>query len=146
IELPPLRRRAGDIALLSRHFWRELGGRDTPFPAELIEHFEAYDWPGNIRELRNAVARRLALGDLASFQHAPRDPDDAPEASDGFMQHVLAQNLPLTRARQQVVEEFERLYVEKVLEEHGGNVRRAAAASGLARRYFQVLKARRSQK
>ena len=41
-----------------------------------------------------------------------------------------------------IVQTFERRYVEAVLADHGGNVSRAAAASGLARRYFQMLKAR----
>jgi DNA-binding NtrC family response regulator len=55
---------------------------------------------------------------------------------------VLDQSLPLTRAREAVVQEFERRYVERVLARHGGNVVRAAEASGIARRYFQILKAR----
>ena len=58
---------------------------------------------------------------------------------------VLAEDLPLPRARAEVVEDFERRYVERVLERHGGNVSRAAAASGIARRYFQLIKARRAR-
>jgi hypothetical protein len=45
-------------------------------------------------------------------------------------------------ARQRVIEDFERAYVEDVLAKHGGNVVRAASASGIARRYFYILKAR----
>jgi DNA-binding NtrC family response regulator len=55
---------------------------------------------------------------------------------------VLATDLPLSRARARVVEEFERRYVERVCERHGGNIARAAEASGVARRYFQLLRAR----
>jgi two-component system response regulator HydG len=40
------------------------------------------------------------------------------------------------------VNEFERRYLERVLERHGGSVARAAAASGIARRYFQIIRAR----
>jgi DNA-binding NtrC family response regulator len=50
--------------------------------------------------------------------------------------------LPLPRAREKLIEEFEQRYVEHVLEQHGGNVARAAAASGIARRYFQLIRAR----
>src|SRR5262249_32278916 len=57
IELPPLRARTGDIALLAEHFWRDLGGGDVPFPYDLLQRFERYSWPGNVRELANAVAR-----------------------------------------------------------------------------------------
>ena len=55
-------------------------------------------------------------------------------------------DLPLPRARAEVVEEFERRYVEAALDRHDGNVTRAAKASGLALRYFQILKARRARK
>ncbi len=51
-------------------------------------------------------------------------------------------NLPFPRAKQQIVAEFETRYVERVLERHGGNVVRAAEASGIARRYFQIIHAR----
>ncbi len=59
-----------------------------------------------------------------------------------MIEEVLAQDLPLTRARERVVEEFERRYVTRVLAQHGGNVSKASAASGIARRYFQLLRAR----
>jgi hypothetical protein len=61
-----------------------------------------------------------------------------------LIEEVLAQDLPLTRARERVVEDFERRYVTRVLAQHGGNVSKASAASGIARRYFQLLRARHS--
>ncbi len=146
VELPPLRRRTGDVSVLARHFWRMLGGRTQPFPDEFLTQAAGYAWPGNVRELRNAVARRLALGELA---HAPvveesaATPDALPEApASEIIKSVLERELPLTLARQEVIAAFERVYVERVLAKHGGNVRRAAEASGIARRYFQVLRAR----
>jgi len=48
--------------------------------------------------------------------------------------------LPLVEAREQLLDEFERRYVENSLESHGGNVTRAAAAAGVTRRYFQRLR------
>ena len=56
IELPPLRRRTGDVQLLAEYFRKQLGGGDEPLPYEVVQRFERYDWPGNVRELRNAVA------------------------------------------------------------------------------------------
>jgi two-component system response regulator HydG len=53
-------------------------------------------------------------------------------------------NLPLPRARQMLVDAFERRYVEHVLRLHNGNVARAASAAGIARRYFQLMRARQS--
>lgn len=139
ITLPALRQRGGDIALLAAHFWQQLAGV-PPMPTSLLAQFEAYSWPGNVRELRNAVARKIALGDLASFDE--RIASQSPELSADFLESVLALELGLPVARQRVVEEFERRYVERVLARHGGNVLQAAAASGIARRYFYKLKAR----
>ncbi len=70
IELPPLRRRTGDVAVLAHHFWKRLADKGVPFPGDFGQRLEAYDWPGNVRELYNAVARRVALGDLAQIETA----------------------------------------------------------------------------
>jgi DNA-binding NtrC family response regulator len=104
-----------------------------------------------VRELRNAVARRVALGELAAEPREARrstPPSDAalpagcgPQAGD-TIERVLARNLPLAVAREEVIVELERRYVERVLAAHEGNVTRAAQASGIARRYFHTLKAR----
>ncbi len=148
IELPPLRARRGDIALLARRFCEELGGSARDLPNDLLARWEEYSWPGNLRELRNAVARQLALGELAGPESAAAAPTrDEPEAQTGndVFESVLAERLPLITARQRVVERFERRYIERILAEHGGNVMRAAAASGLARRYFQILRAKREK-
>ena len=55
---------------------------------------------------------------------------------------MLEEGLPFVRARDRVVAAFERRYVEHIVAKHGGNVARAATASGLARRYFQLIRAR----
>jgi DNA-binding NtrC family response regulator len=68
--------------------------------------------------------------------------DVSTAAAGDVIDEVLNAELPLTRAREAVVSEFERRYVERVLARHGGNVARAAEASGIARRYFQILHAR----
>jgi DNA-binding NtrC family response regulator len=157
IELPPLRRRRGDVGLLAREFCRELGGKDGDLSPALLARWEEQAWPGNVRELRNAVARYLALG-----EHPMSEPDGgagdaatparaaAPAiASDpgssaigALVGRVLAEGLPLVRARQEVVAAFEEQYLETMLARHGGIVTRAAAAAGIARRHFHRLRAR----
>ena len=139
VELPPLRKRAGDIALLARHFaqlHRVGPGESEELSPELLARWESEPWPGNVRELRNAVARQLALGDLASLQSGP----DAPSESQDVIEGVLERDLPLPRARQLVVDAFEKRYLERVLDRHDGNVTHAARAAGVARRYFRLLK------
>ena len=157
VELPPLRRRHGDVAALAAYFWQRLGGDPGGPPKELLIRFADYEWPGNVRELENAIARRLALGadvEQASNPSMWQRPAAAPEAVSSaeaaapprdVLDEVLDLDLPLPRARQKVVEELERRFVSRTLAKHGGNVTRAAAASGLALRYFQVLKARSSR-
>jgi DNA-binding NtrC family response regulator len=138
IELPPLRRRRGDVAMLARSFWTKLApdGATAP-PPELLDRLEAHAWPGNVRELFHAVARYVALGELDEAG-GTRRPDGRVSSFDD----VLALDLPFARAREKVIEAFERRYVERIVARHGGNVARAAEASGLARRYFQLLRAR----
>ncbi|HEY8075726.1 MAG TPA: helix-turn-helix domain-containing protein, partial [Labilithrix sp.] len=141
VELPPLRSRRGDIPVLVRYLWERLGGSGREIPADLMRRFEEYEWPGNVRELRNSIARRLALGELAPVETARvAAPQDA-ETGD-VIAETLAMDLAFPAARQRVVDAFERQYVERVLAKYGGNVAKAAAGSGIARRYFYIIKAR----
>lgn len=147
IELPPLRRRRGDVVLLARHFWKQLGGAGD-LSAEELALLEGKTWPGNARELLNAIAERLAVGPESprldsvrpgapgrpAIERSPLQPD--------AVTRILGMDLPYARARQEILREFEGRYVQNVLERNGGNVSRAAAVSGLARRYFQILKSR----
>jgi len=64
VRLPPLRKRAGDVALLAEHFATRMTsalGRDyfAGFAPAALAALEAYPWPGNVRELRNAVERSV---------------------------------------------------------------------------------------
>ena len=152
VELPPLRQREGDVGLLARHFWRDLGDDDEPLPGDFLERLEGYGWPGNVRELYNMVAKRRALGELA-FQDAveskrawpsvpPSSPDATASEATDVVERILVMDLPFVHARDRLVSDFERRYVRRALERFGGNVSRAAAASGIARRYFYDLKNR----
>ena len=136
VELPPLRHRHGDVELLARIFWREMGGGGAEIPRELLHRWDAYGWPGNVRELRNTVARHVALGDLAGVgRPAPASVRPVAEEPEDL-------DLPFPQARDRALEAFETRYVARVLEQNGGDVAQAAAASGIGRRYFQKLKAR----
>ncbi|MDF2694375.1 MAG: sigma-54 dependent transcriptional regulator [Labilithrix sp.] len=142
IELPPLRKRQGDVGLLARHFWRVIGGGDN-VPADFAARLETYVWPGNVRELANVVARRFASGE-DEIAKAPQAELSDP-ALHVALERILESDMPFSRARAAALAEFERRYVARVLARHGGHVGRAAAASGIARRYFQVLRGRSSR-
>jgi DNA-binding NtrC family response regulator len=138
IELPPLRRRHDDVSLLAKAFWQEFGGKGR-LPEPLLRRWDGYDWPGNVRELYNEVARYAALGELADVERATPS-----KAKDALFEDTLLE-MPYARARENVIAKFERIYVDGVVKRYGGNVSHAAAASGLALRYFQLLRARRGK-
>lgn len=148
VELPPLRDRAGDVALLAGHFWKELASSEgeqgrgavhgSELPIDLLPRFEHYGWPGNVRELKSVVTQRAMLGELSKTYLSDRA---AAEGHD-VVSAVIQEGLTFPAARDRVVWDFERRYVEAVLARHGGNVGAAARASGVAHRYFQLVRAR----
>jgi hypothetical protein len=91
-----------------------------------------------VRELLSVVTQRATLGALSRTYFS----DQALEAGLDIVNTVVQDNLPFTSARDRVVAAFERRYVEAMLVRHGGNVAAAARASGVALRYFQLVRAR----
>lgn len=61
LTLPALRTRRGDISLLAHHFIRHYLGKDLEIPSQVMQALENYPWPGNIRELQNAIERGAIL-------------------------------------------------------------------------------------
>jgi DNA-binding NtrC family response regulator len=136
IELPPLRERLGDVPLLVQHFLSQLGAGPEAIPPAVLARFERYSWPGNLRELRNAVARYVAVGEEPVVsESAYAAPGESSDANADY-------RLPFAIARRHAIARFEREYIARLLEAHGGKVNQAARASGLAMRYFRVVKAR----
>jgi DNA-binding NtrC family response regulator len=145
VALPPLRKRRGDVEILTAHFLRELGAGAPP-PA-LLSRWLDHAWPGNVRELKNAVARLVTLGEAGLAMDAAvstREPAplDASATVADFVDRALAADVPLARARQEIVRTYDARYVEGILAKYGGVVTRAAAAAGVERRYLQILRAK----
>jgi len=61
LDVPPLRDRTDDIAMLAAHFMNKLGRRQSKLPAKTIARLRAYSWAGNVRELRNLTERAHIL-------------------------------------------------------------------------------------
>ena len=139
IELPPLRQRAGDIDLLARHFLDRTGGQSQlTLSQEAADALNAYPFPGNVRELENAMTRAVALcsGGLITIDCLP------PNISAGSGSAGTAKSSVSLIDDRPTMEELERRYLELVLTEVGGNRRRAASVLGLNRRTIQRLIAR----
>ena len=147
VELPALRERREEIAPLARHFLA-LAGSDKQFDPRALDHLEARDWPGNLRELRNVIARAtvLAQGPLITERDVAEpargsSPHAEQLASAIAERDVLSVTAALTsmdgaplRARLRSVE---RAAAQKALEATQGNQRRAAELLGVPLRTFE---------
>ncbi len=146
IFLPPLRERREDIPLLIRHFIAALSSRDTParkitVTQEAMRRLMAYAWPGNIRQLENAVERALALGrdrTQIGIRDLPPELQDSPAADQADTVALPAGGLDMPA----YVANVERQLIRQALNDTGGNRQRAAQLLGLKRTTL-VEKARR---
>jgi two-component system, NtrC family, response regulator HydG len=149
VELPPLRTRKGDIRMLVHAFVANMNGNPSLFDETLLRKWESASWPGNIRELRNAVARRLALGELGdSFEflspadRSARTPTGMPEVVAQLTEQMIAQGRSLHEVREHVGDLIEANYVKRLLADHKGNVSRTAETMGMTRRHLHRILAR----
>jgi DNA-binding NtrC family response regulator len=146
IDLPPLRERPGDIALLAHAFLKRYGqSRVTAIDDRVLAALDAYPWPGNVRELQNVVERACALADGATvtLRELPdyvvnRTPASAPAAAGGDL-GLTTDGLSLAEARDRWMNTLESAYLRDLLARHGGNISAAAKAAGIDRKTFRRL-------
>jgi DNA-binding NtrC family response regulator len=135
LRVPPLRERMEDVPLLAEHFLQRFAvkNRRKRLGASATKRLLAHAWPGNVRELRNVLERAalLAKGDEIGAEDLYLDADgSAPLPLGPFMQ-----------AKRATIEAFEKDYLQRALEQSGGNISKAAQAAGLDRTNFrQALK------
>jgi DNA-binding NtrC family response regulator len=141
IELPPLRQRGEDIALLAEHFVGLFSAKypDGPrrFHPEAMRALQHYHWPGNVRELKHVIESALVLA--AGPEILPDHLSLEPPAEDAGSPDAIRPDysLPYKEARQALLEEFDRRVIERTLGECGGNVSRAADALHIYRQSLQ---------
>ena len=124
IYVPPLRQRPDDVPLLARHFLERVGGmRAQGITEEALAVMRRYDWPGNVRQLRNAVERALVAsrGAPIAVSHLPAEVTGRDEVLD------LAEHEDLTIAA------LERRHIRHVLQLTGGKLSEAAELLGIHR-------------
>ncbi|MBM4164429.1 MAG: FHA domain-containing protein [Lentisphaerae bacterium] len=144
MELPPLRRRKDDIALLVRKFLTDLHGPDAMKDVANFDRgldvLKRHDWPGNVRELRNLIevafysehrpvelSAFLSLGNLRTNRSPV--PAEAPMAADK----------PFKDAKNDIIDHFERGYLQELLARNNHNISRSAREAGIERAYLQRL-------
>lgn len=135
VRVPALREREGDVPLLADAFARQEGA--PGLPPELLEALRAQPFPGNARELRNAVRAYLAIGELSVSPGA-----SLPSSVDGALADAVRLDVPFLEQRDAIADRFAQIYVDRVLRETGGNQTAAAKLAGLDRTYFGRLLAK----
>jgi two-component system response regulator PilR (NtrC family) len=143
VQLPPLRDRPGDVELLAEHFVAKYAAQMKKDLAGLshaaLDCLNSYPWPGNIRELENAIERAVALERSPAIL-----PESLPEAVRGAMASTPAAEpparSPLPEAGfdlEQHVQHLEREYIAEALRRSGGVKVKAAELLGMSFRSFR---------
>jgi transcriptional regulator with GAF, ATPase, and Fis domain len=123
VKLPPLRDRPEDIPALAwffiRRYQRSLSRHITTIPPEVMEVLQRYDWPGNIRELENVIARAMIRS-----TDGPLRLDDAPLTAVGCSASSSKETTDV-----ETLDEVQRSHIERVLRECGGRINGAGNAA-----------------
>mgnify|MGYP001098141109 CR=1 FL=1 len=134
IHMPPLRERKEDIPLLARHFvdvfQREKGYVNLEISPEAMSKMTQYEWPGNIRELKNAIERAVVMGNGRRIL-----PRDLPILQEKASLDSVPVGIPLKDA----VDEFKKRFIEANLKMTGGNQSKAAGIMEIQRTYLSRL-------
>lgn len=143
LQLPPLRERRSDIRLLATFFIERYARQyDLPkktFYDQTLLWMEQYNWPGNIRELESFVHRQFLLADgryiTSNIENEiPQGTSDKYELS-----HISFHDQSFHQAKTRVIMEFERCYLEWLMQETNGNVTLAAKKADKERRALGKL-------
>jgi Nif-specific regulatory protein len=134
LRMPSLRDRKEDIPLLARYFADLFKKEKANFPIEIpeatIEKMMAYDWPGNIRELRNAIERAVVMGNGREIL-----PEDLSIIESDYARQQIRFGMTLKEA----MDDFKRQYIEVNLKNTMGNQSKAAQIMGIQRTYLSRL-------
>jgi two-component system response regulator AtoC len=140
VRVPPLRERPEDIPVLAEHFLEQASRRSKKvvraIAPESLQALMRYPWPGNVRELENIIDRAVivAAGDTLADVGRFLAPAGARPAVD--------LSLPFREAKARVVDEFERAYIQGLLEAHGGKLTAAAKHADMDPKNFSDKMAR----
>ena len=144
IQVPPLRERIEDLAVLANHFLRVHAQRNNKrvehIAPVVLERFATYRWPGNVRELENVIERGvvLARGDTIDLPLLPAHISERGGARSDVAPARVSQ-LAFKPAKALAVQSFEQRYVREVMARSEGNVSAAARIADLDRSNFRRL-------
>jgi two-component system, NtrC family, response regulator HydG len=126
ITVPPLRQRGQDIVLLARHFaavYAQKYLKPVPeFSTSALEKLLRHPFPGNVRELQYAIERAVIMADREVL-----------EAQDILFSPIESASPAAAAGQETNLEELEKVTIQRVLQQHGGNLTRAAKELGITR-------------
>jgi transcriptional regulator with GAF, ATPase, and Fis domain len=139
IEIPPLRNRMSDLEPLIRHFLASQGWNPSAnLEGDNLDMLRAYHWPGNIRELRNAIERAVSLAKQPGLTFDELQFDIGHVGLEVTAPQINF-NLPFKEAKAAAVERFEAEYLAVLMKGSGNNLSRAARSAELDRGYLRNL-------
>lgn len=141
IAVPPLRDRQGDVDVLVAHLLERFGKQAgiTRIASDAAEKLRAYHWPGNVRQLRNAMERACTLGNAPELVLQDLPPELRGEQSVTPAEPTDAELGTFQEMKARRIAAMEQTYVEGLLTKHNGNVTHCSEEAGMARSAFQKL-------
>lgn len=134
LRMPALREREGDALELARAFLLRLSHQyrvpQKTFHPEVLELISQYNWPGNVRELENIVHREFLMCDGGEVRLNPAEISES---------KLVDQEIDFKSAKARAISDFERRYVQEVLQRSDGNLSLAARLAGQERSAFGKL-------
>lgn len=165
--LPALRDRREDIPVLAEHFLEQMAGDSAAKPLiteDAVRTLQAYSWPGNIRQLKNVMEKAVALCTngtitadylatelgLQDVRPASRAMSALPPSAGASPNHAVVMTplfdadgdlVSFRDAKEAIIDDFERQYLERLLEKNSGNISAAAREASVDRRHlYRLLK------
>ncbi|MCB1319135.1 MAG: sigma-54-dependent Fis family transcriptional regulator, partial [Leptospiraceae bacterium] len=132
LQLPALRERTDDIPVLFNHFVTQFNEKYnksvTRMAPDLLDFFQAYNWPGNIRQFRNVIEGMVVLAteDVLEKKDLPRELQSGPRTDERRLQDNVIAGISL--------EDYERAIIARNLQLHGGNREKTAQVLGISER------------
>jgi DNA-binding NtrC family response regulator len=142
VDIPPLRERKSDIPALAHFFAQRYASAYKAHPitisGEALKKMLEYDWPGNVRQLRNFLERAVVLAEGEEVTPDEFPPEMSrgtaePQAVPDSDSISVSPDIGFKEAKR----EFERKYIERILNQSSGNITRAAAQLGMHRQSLQ---------
>ncbi len=153
VHLPPLRERPEDIALIIKKFLEHSKFNQLPDGSakvkvvedESLKILQRYQWPGNVRELANIIERTVSMaeGDKITASHLSYVFQEIDPLLDSKNQETpnleVDTSMPFKEAKQKIVENFEKDYLEELLKKYNYNVSKASREAKIDRKHLRNL-------